>query len=246
MRTISLSLLSIFTACAADPATNETEYLFGLTADQLLEVKHVATAPMSDAEWLDAHRGDFDCAHYGDLCQLVGRAAAFDVIELGYTLALQGADGDAIRVAQNDAIGAAQIAWKSSPDKIVPYASTTNFAYGGSANKRIKFEAHATKLWPSLELRASGECTYQKNQFGWLPSNNAVITVRLTATFSTAANTVVETSTITQAGFATVYATGSGPGGAPTHMTADALTTSVFCSATDGLWTASGTTEASI
>jgi hypothetical protein len=240
-QTISLSLLATFTACAAD--ANETAYQFGLTGDQLLDIKHVATAPMTDAEWLDAHLGDFDCARYGDLCQMVGRDAAFDVIELGYVLALEGADRDAIRQAQDEAIGPAKVAWENSPDQIVPYNTATNFRYGGSTNKRIKIQAHATKMWPSLELRASGECTHQKNTFGWLPVGTAVMFARLTATFRASGNTVVETAGVStpSAGIATIFVPVDGAPGGAVQMTADDLTSSVFCSATDGLWSASGT-----
>lgn len=247
IRNISLSLLATLTACAATPVT-EGEYLFGLSADQLCDLKHLSTVPMTDAEWLDAHRGDFDCTRYGDLCQLVGPDAAAEITELGYTLGLEGADRDAIRRAQDDAIGVAQVAWESSPNKIVPYNTATNFRYGGSANKRIKIQAHATKMWPSLELRASGDCTYQKNSFGWLPSNNAVMSARLTATFRASGNTVVETAGVNtpQAGFAVIYVPVEGAPEGAVQMTADELTSSVFCSATDGLWSANGTVSVDI
>src|SRR4051812_48499443 len=111
-RTFALApafLLSL-AACVDAAAPASDTYLFGLGADQVLAARRVAHTDMSDDAWLDAHRGEFDCRRYGDLCRDVGRDAAYQIIELGYLMAIDGADRDAIRTAQSGAIDAARAA----------------------------------------------------------------------------------------------------------------------------------------
>src|SRR5262245_48602133 len=108
--------------CATE-ATPDGEYLFGLTADEVLAAKHVAQRPMTDAAWLAAHTGEFCCDRHGDLCRMVGPDAAAAVIELGYRIAIAGGDRDAVVAAQDAAIAEARPAWEARA--LVPFVSDT-------------------------------------------------------------------------------------------------------------------------
>ncbi|MEZ4401453.1 MAG: hypothetical protein R3B06_15615 [Kofleriaceae bacterium] len=228
--TLAALVTTFAVGCVDAPATTEGEaFVFGLSADEVLAAKAVAQTEMSDAAWLDAHRGDFACANYRDLCGMIGTDAAAEVIEAGYRLAIDGADRAEIVAAQDAAIAAAPRIESSA----LFNSNTGNFT-GGSGNKRLHITANAVQLWPSLDMRSSGDCVYQKNSFGWLASKADSITGDLRGTFTSGATVTV----LTDAG--SVFNDSKLDLG-PRTLAADALTTRIHCSATDGTWSASGT-----
>ena len=228
-------LLSLGAGCVDEhlPAADDQQeqYLFGLTADEVLAARRVANTDMSDAEWLDAHRGEFDCARYGSLCSEVGSEAAYQVIETGYLLAIDGADRDAIRLAQNKAIADALAARPVVAERNTR-AATTGFFYGGSNSHRLKVVARAAEMWPSLELRASGECVTQRNSFGWLPAASDSITGTMTATFAGLPVILVAPPPLLNQNTLTFN---------PVQHDANNLSVSVTCTAVEEGWTATGT-----
>ncbi len=60
--------LSLAAGCVEQPDGGDDTFVFGLTADEVLAAKRVAQTDLTDAAWLDAHRGEFDCGRYGTLC----------------------------------------------------------------------------------------------------------------------------------------------------------------------------------
>lgn len=229
-------VLGLAAGCVEQP-TGST-YVFGLSADEVLAAKRVAATAMTDQAWLDAHRGEFDCGRYGDLCQAVGRDRAYQIIESGYLLALDGASRDQVVAAQDQALTEALRAADAEPGRDAFYASNTNFFFGGSSNKRLKVVAHAEQMWPSLELRASATCVFQKNTFGWLPSAADHLSGSMSGVF-----TSTTTTTRTDSGSGTNLSTLEL---GPRQLAADHLTTSVSCAADEGTWAASGSATVSI
>jgi hypothetical protein len=233
-----LATLAFAAAGCVDTATDET-YVFGLTADEVLTARRVALTDMSDAAWLDAHRGDFDCARYRGLCGEIGADAAYDVIELGYRLALDGASRDDIRAAQEDAITQARAvrADRADEPETAFFSTTTQFFFGGSNSRRLKVVARATEMWPSLELRASGECVVQLNSFGWWADDAENISGSMTSTFT---GLPVETDgprTVTFENHLTFHTV--------QHF-ANHLSNRVVCAAREDGWTATGEATAAM
>jgi hypothetical protein len=72
------------------------EYLFGLTEAQLLSIYPLATEQPDAAAWLELNRAPFACAHYGDLCAMVGESAAQDLTRDALYLALAGASREVV------------------------------------------------------------------------------------------------------------------------------------------------------
>ena len=227
--------LSLAAGCVDQPEGDGT-FVFGLTAEEVLAAKAVAHTTMTDAAWLDAHRGAFDCSRYGDLCRVVGEDRAYQVIETGYLLALDGADRVAIRAAQDEALARAFAEADAEPEAASPlFGTNTSYFYGGAANKRLKVVARAELMWPSLELRSSGYCAFQKESFGWWAATADRIDGTLTATFS--------------GGFV-----GVDNGGANQTSRVDlgafqidavSLTSRMSCSAREDAWSASGASSVS-
>jgi hypothetical protein len=229
---VSCFTVALFAGCATDagePIEIADEFVFGLSAEEVLAAKRVAQQPMSDEAWLDAHRGAFTCDRYGDLCAKIGAAAAERAIELGYRLAIEGADHAAVVRAQNEEIHAARVVWRDLEATV--YNSDTEISEGSGGNgRRLKATVWATQMWPSLELQADGECRTQKNSFGWVAMNSDSICGDMTATFNGGAHVwhwddcdfddnVVEF--------------------APHQIAASSLTTVIDCDADEGLWSAS-------
>jgi hypothetical protein len=219
----------LLSACATDDvdAPADDRFVFGLSADEILAAKRVAQRPMSDAEWLDAHRGDFSCDRHGDLCAKIGPQAAAEAIELGYRLAIEGADHAAVVTAQRDSVAEARRIWRDLEP--VFYSSDTEIDTGSGANgRRLKATVWATEMWPSLELEADGECRTQKNAFGWVAMNSDEVCGDMTATWN--GTTVVRWSDCdfndNVAEFASV------------QRAAASLVTEIDCSAEEGGWSA--------
>ncbi|HVV85397.1 MAG TPA: hypothetical protein VHE35_20200 [Kofleriaceae bacterium] len=235
LTTVSLLALSLAAGCVDQPGTSD-DYLFGLTADQILAAKHVSQTQLTDAQWLDAHRGPFDCARYGDLCRAIGPDRAYHVIEVGYLVAVDGGDRAAVHAAQEEAIAAAkqEAAGDPSPSEAF-YNSNTGFFDGGSGNKRLKITANAEKMWPSGELRADGECVFQKDVFGWQPFQADNINGSRSANFDGAiSNQNLNLNNVQRLDFASV------------QIDAVHLTTTVTCAASSGTWSANGQVQSSV
>jgi hypothetical protein len=236
-RTIVMSRLStlagltaiLLSACATDgvDAPADDHFVFGLTAGEILAAKRVAQRPMSDAEWLDAHRGDFSCDRHGDLCAKIGPDAAADSIELGYRLAIDGADHGEVVAAQRTSVEEARRLWRDV--EVATYNSDTEIDTGSGANsRRLKATVWATEMWPSLELEADGECRTQKNAFGWVAMNSDQICGEMTATFN--GSTVVRWSDCDFDDNVAEFASA--------QRAAASLVTEINCSAEEGGWSA--------
>lgn len=227
--------LSLAAGCVDQPGTDDT-FVFGLSAEEVLAAKAVAHTTMTDAAWLDAHRGEFDCSHYGDLCRVVGQDRAYQVIETGYLLALDGADRAAIRAAQDQALERAFAEVDAEPEAASPlFGTNISYFYGGSGNKRLKVVARAELMWPSLELRSSGYCAFQKDSFGWWAATADRIDGTLTATFNGSTvfvqNRAANNTSRIDFG--------------PIQLDAVNLTTRIQCSAAEDVWDASGSQSVS-
>jgi hypothetical protein len=99
---VAAGLLAM-SACADSAPTDEGanvgapgEYLFGLTESQLLSIYPLATEQPDPAAWLAFNRAPFECARYGDLCTMVGAAAAEDLTRDALFLALAGASREVV------------------------------------------------------------------------------------------------------------------------------------------------------
>jgi hypothetical protein len=218
----SISIVSV-AACAVEPA--ESEYAFGLTADELLAAKHVTSVAVTDAEWLELHHGDFTCARHGELCGAIGPDGASGVIELGYRMAIDGASVDEIERAQDAAFDDAREAWVESEPSVFTLAGNTEpYFFEGVTNKRLLVTAWAIQLWPSGNLRAKGECRTQKNVLGWNPFNTDICG-SMTATYTESSGGIIRfsnTSCVTNNNSLAL---------APYTRAAAALQTDVFCTA---------------
>ena len=229
--TLSFALLcSTFAACVDADATTDTEYLFGMTAADVLAVKPLSQRAMTDAEWLDAHRGSFDCGRYGGLCKMIGRDAAYDAIETGYRIALAGGDLAAVRDAQRQLIDEAKLVERDAPTLFDTLDDCELGNSGGSF--RVCASATATDLWPSRDLRADGSCRTQVNSGGWWARNTESLDGILRAEYRAGNNTVVVVvnpaaqTNVSQVGFTQV------------QRTADSVTVTVTCDADDDAWDA--------
>lgn len=182
-----VSFIAVVTAsgCATEPTVETTDtFVFGLSAEEVLAAKHVSQRDISDAAWLDAHRGAFDCARYGSLCNAVGPAAAERITELGYRRAIAGADADEVIRAQTEAIDLARDAWQALG--ITPYASDTETTDGeGASNRRLVAYVESNYLWPAQKLTAHGECRTQLNIGGiYFPESADSLCGTLRATYN--------------------------------------------------------------
>jgi hypothetical protein len=222
---LSALLLSACATDGVDPSADR--FVFDLSADEVLAAKRVAQRPMSDEEWLDAHRGDFSCERHGDLCAKIGPDAAAASIELGYRLAIDGADHATVVAAQRAQVAEARRVWRDL--EAVVYNSDTETDSGSGANsRRLQATVWATEMWPSLELEADGECRTQKNAFGWVAMKSDEVCGDMTATWN--GSTVARWSDCdfddNVAEFASI------------QRAAASLVTEINCTAEEGGWSA--------
>jgi hypothetical protein len=181
---VSFVAVAMVAGCATDSAETTDTFVFGLSAQEVLAAKRVSSWSATDAEWLDAHRGAFDCERYGSLCQAVGPEAAARITELGYRRAITGADADEVVRTQTEAIDAARLEWRALG--ITPYASDTETTTGsGASNRRLIAHVESNYLWPAHKLSASGDCSTQIYVAGlWLPESADNLCGTLRATFN--------------------------------------------------------------
>jgi hypothetical protein len=237
---VSCLTMAIVAGCGieSEPAVElADDYVFGLSADEVLAAKRVAGQSFSDEDWLDLHRGAFRCDRYGDLCAMIGPAAAARTIELGYQLALDGADGEAILAAQNAAIAEARSAWRQLD--IAVYDSDTETTPGsGADNLRLSATAWADRVFPYVRLQARAECSTQVYFGGiWWWSDSDDLCGSMTATFNDDPPKTRSDRCVHQASSLTFT---------PFETEASHLTTVVRCRAANGLWTAQRTSNVSI
>jgi hypothetical protein len=222
-------------AVDADPRVEPTDgFVFGLSADEVLAAKRVAQQPMSDEAWLDAHRGAFTCDRHGDLCAKIGPVAAARAIELGYRLAIEGADPAEIVRAQSEAAAAARIEWRELD--ATPYVSDTEISNGtGASGRRLVATASAFYWWPTRVLEADAECSTQFNLLGlWVAMDSDRLCGSMRATYNEdMSSEEIDSHSNTCATEAGVKHFASFVRAAQT------LTTRVSCSAEEGLWSAS-------
>lgn len=230
-------VLALAAGCAvdADPRVEPTdELVFGLSADEVLAAKRVAQQPMSDEAWLDAHRGAFTCDRHGDLCARIGPVAAARAIELGYRLAIEGADPAEVLAAQREAAAAARIEWRELG--ATPYVSDTEISNGsGASGRRLVATASAFYWWPTRVLEADAECSTQFNVLGlWVAMDADRLCGSMRATF----NEDMSSETVDR--HSNTCATEAGVKHFASFVrAAQTLTTRVSCSAEEGLWSAS-------
>jgi hypothetical protein len=128
-------------ACVTDPgdATDlgDGAYVFGLTADQVLELRDRYRPELDDAAALARMTAPLDCADLGDLCDLVGADEAFRIAELEVELGLAGAttaEIDAAIAAATEAVDppAERAGTRSKVDttKYVTSYQRVNITYG--------------------------------------------------------------------------------------------------------------------
>lgn len=237
---VSALSASVLPACATDGSQVEVadEYVFGLTVDEVLAAKRVAQQPMTDDEWLDLHRGSFRCDRYGDLCAMIGYDATARIIEMGYRMALSGADEPAVTAAQSAAIDEARIVWRSTQPAV--YDSDTETSPGtGADNLRLSATAWANWVFPGVKREARGECSVQVHVGLWFPYKVEQICGTMTGTF----NSTLSLSTHHCDNDTNSESFG---GGDNFTRTAGRLTTRMVCSAQDGLWSASRTSDVTI
>ncbi len=237
----ALSLGLAITGCAVEPELqvgDDTGYLFGLGQDDMLQVHAVAPERIDAKEWLAMNRAPFDCGNYGTLCVDVGEEAAYDIIESGYLMALEGADIDEINAHQWGAIREAELAWEYVQDnEMTLKATSTRYYYGGSNNKRLKIIAKAIELWPSGDFKSSANCRTQKKVLGvWGSMNSDSISGTRSATFSGSGGYTNTVSRSVSSDNLLEF---------PDRTdTANSLTTNVSCEAENGAWGASGSASA--
>lgn len=231
VRAMCSSLLLV--GCVAEePATDE--YVFGLSADEVLATKRLTTKPFTDGEWLEINRGPFSCTrHTVGLCDVVPPASAAEVVELGYRLAIAGASAEDIAAAQDTAIDEARAA---NPDyNGIRRDSSVQIFTNGSTSWRLRMEAWAISTVFSGELKTKGECKVQhKVGLSWFVASANCIGGQLDATWT--------------GGFTTMYTDNNGglcngetASFGPEQRTGTSLTTTLYCSAIKDSWSASGT-----
>ena len=160
-------------------ASAGTEYLYGLTEAELMQIYPLAADRYDEAEWLEANLAPFDCARYGDMCRDVGPDAAYGITEQSYRLALGGATIDEVNAFLSDELDAAAVAWRAQQAESDERVSNLAFGYGGSNQERVRLEVFANK--PALgDWHGKTECTYQVLTFGtWGGTLSADMTARV-------------------------------------------------------------------
>lgn len=216
------------------PIADQSEYLFGLGEDEILAVQAVSERELAPEAWLEMNRAPFSCANYGDLCDLTGREAAYRLIEDGYLMALSGHQASEIADSQWQAFKAAEAQWAA-----LGHASkntTTQIYTNGSNDKRLKVIAKAIELWPSLDLKAQGECKTQKKVLGvWGTMNSDSISGSMTAVYTPNTITRIRNGSVTNDNSLVL---------GPVTETADHVDVTVSCTAINGGWSASGPASA--
>ena len=92
----SLTLLACLAAAwlAAPVLAQETEYLFGLSEKEILEVmdRYAGAGQYDEKQALEEMRSPFDCRRAGDLCTDLGTEGAYSFIASAWSMALEGYD----------------------------------------------------------------------------------------------------------------------------------------------------------
>ena len=183
------------TTDTSDQETTDT-FLYGLSEAEVTALLPLASSPMTLEAWLDFHRGEFDCAAFGDMCDLVGPDAAFTITERSYHMGLEGATREAIDAFLAEELDAASITWKAAHggehDDLRDSAVSTDT---GSANdERVRTEVFAIK--PAVgSWNIHTDCTYQRLSWGvWGGSASANLTARIWGHLHTTSGTIYDSS----------------------------------------------------
>ena len=183
------------TADTSDQEATDT-FLYGLSEAEITELLPLASSPMTLDAWLDFNRGPFDCAAYGDMCDLVGPDAAFTISERSYHMGLEGASRDEINAFIAEELDAAAIAWKAANEGERDDLRDSDVATDtGSANdERVRTEVFAIK--PAVGTwNVQTDCTYQRLNWGvWGGSASANLTARVWGHLHTTSGTIYDSS----------------------------------------------------
>lgn len=190
-----LSLLAVLAAataalpaCQGAPDSPEDDvdeaqgaFLYGLDEADILSLYPLASSPVTVAEWVDLHRGPFDCANYGDMCKLVGPDAAYAITEQSYLLGLDGATREEVDAFLAKELDAAAEAWKAAQE--AEHAderdSADAFDTGTANDERVKTTVFAVKPLAGT-WNVHVECTYQVKTLGvWGGSSSAYLQATL-------------------------------------------------------------------
>jgi hypothetical protein len=224
---------TLLAGCVADETVSPAEeYIFGLSAEEVLATKRLTTKAITDAEWLEINRGPFSCGqHTIGLCEVIPPARASEVVELGYRLAIAGADDEAIARAQDAAIDEARAA---NPDYEGRLRSVQHFT-AGSTVLRLRVEAWAVATTFGGQLKAKGECKVQNKIAGsWWAINPDCISGNIEATWTPSTTTFTSDTNGCYGGTTLTFG--------PSQRAATSLTTTVWCYGREGAWEASGAT----
>jgi hypothetical protein len=198
--------LVAMTGCAGDGATLGDEdvgaraaYLFGLSEAELLSIHPLVAAQHDEPSWLARNRAPFECARYGDLCAMVGEAAAERLTHDALFMALDGASLDAIVAATDRATALAQAEHEVTQSALARASDVDDVNYA-CGNHRMRIETF--KVNPVIGSRyGKVTCKLQEDQglyWGGTPEFDEV-TARVeivgTAEFGEASQTDVHSLT---------------------------------------------------
>ena len=85
---LAAALAALGASCL--PSDTESDYLFGLTEADILEIRDRYAPQQPDELALDRLRAPFDCSRFGQLCRFLDRDSARNLVEREVDLALEG------------------------------------------------------------------------------------------------------------------------------------------------------------
>ncbi|MEL6339749.1 MAG: hypothetical protein AAFQ65_07565 [Myxococcota bacterium] len=145
-------------AVGSDTQT-DSQYLFGLTESELLDMHTLVADDYTLTEWLEFSSAPFTCARYDDLCSSVGEEAAFDITRTSYLLARDGASLAEIRERLDRDFELATESPELSGTDFRDSTTATVEYPGGQHRLRIRVE----RINPAFGRRfGRTECTHQR------------------------------------------------------------------------------------
>ena len=137
----------------------ETPFLLDFTEEELVAVWDVSQVEGSVDEWLEHHRREFDCAEYGDLCDLVGEESAQDILRESYQRLIDGEsveDTQAWLEAEIDAVSAT-MPEAEGDETFRAYQQSFNT----QGNRRTRVRGYNIRPLQPLQGYAYGQCQHQ-------------------------------------------------------------------------------------
>ncbi|MEM7152847.1 MAG: hypothetical protein AAF799_08390 [Myxococcota bacterium] len=183
---IKTALLSITCLCtlsigcdAPEPQPevprNETEapYLLDFTEDELVSVWEASEVEGSVDEWLDHHRRDFDCAEFGDLCDVVGEASAEEILRESYQRLI---DGETVEDVQGWLEAEIEAVSEQAPQLDVGESFRAyQQSFNTQGNRRTRVRGYNIRPLQPFQGYAYAQCRHQVRANGSAPwlSNSA-------------------------------------------------------------------------